>query len=137
MNTKKSIILATAIIIIVIMLMALLSQGCERDASIASRNISKEADQFRVKRRVIFYNAITDVVMFEMIGNLSINTNPQNKELEVTVKLGENQYRKHFLGLSDNVTYIVEQLDYSVVSKYRYELVFKPESLIPVSVGKE
>lgn len=137
MHTKKSITLATAIIIIAIVLTALLTLGCERDASVASRNISKEADQFRVKRRVIFYNAITDVVMFEMIGNLSINTSPTNNELEVTVKLGENQYRKHFLGLSDNVTYIVEQLDYSDVSKYRYELVFKPESLIPVTVGIE
>lgn len=137
MHTKKSITLATAIIIIAIVLTALLNLGCERDASVASRNISKEADQFRVKRRVIFYNAITDVVMFEMIGNLSINTSSTNNELEVTVKLGENQYRKHFLGLSDNVTYIVEQLDYSDVSKYRYELVFKPESLIPVTVGIE
>lgn len=115
--------------ILLLVLLTFVVSGC-RDATVASYNISKEADQFRVKRRVIFYNAITDKVMFEMVGNLSISNDSTN-ELAVTVKLGENEYRKHYLGLSDNVTYIVEQLDYSEVSKYHYELVFKPEAVIP------
>lgn len=124
-------------ITIVSILVLIILSSCMRDASVASYNISKDADQFKVRRRVIFYNAITDVVMFEMTGNLSIETDSTNNELAVTVKLGENEYRKHFLGLSDNVTYIVEQLDYSNVSKYRYELVFKPQSIIPVSIDIE
>ena len=62
--------------------------GCEKDASIASRNLSKEADQFRVKRRVIFYNGITDTYMFEMIGNISIDTDPVRRELAITAKIG-------------------------------------------------
>ena len=33
-------------------------------------------------------------------------------ELEVTCKLGDVQYKKHFLGLSANVTYLAEQLAY-------------------------
>ena len=119
------------------LLLMLSIAGCLRDATIASRNISKEADQFRVKRRVIFYNAITDVVMFEMTGNLSIDTTTAANELAVTVKISDDQYRKHYLGLSDNVTYIVEQLDYSDVSPYKYELVFKPQSIVPVTVDTE
>lgn len=122
---------------IMLIIATTLTTGCVRDARTASYNISKEADQFRVRRRVIFYNAITDVVMFEMVGNLSIDTDTTQGELAVTVKLGENQYRKHFLGLSDNVTYIVEQLDYSEVSKYKYELIFKPQSIVPFTVSRE
>lgn len=122
--------------VIVLTLLLLLIAGC-RDADVVSRNISKDADQFKVRRRVIFYNAITDQIMFEMVGNLSIETSANHKELAVTVKLGENEYRKHFLGLSDNVTYIVEQLDHSDVSRYQYELVFKPKSIVPATIDIE
>lgn len=123
------------LIIMCTLLLALIA-GC-RDADVVSRNISKEADQFKVRRRVIFYNAITDQIMFEMVGNLSIDTSENHKELAVTVKLGEDEYRKHYLGLSDNVTYIVEQLDHSDVSRYHYELVFKPQSILPATIDIE
>lgn len=125
------------LLFIIVMTASLLFVGCERDATVASRNVSKEADQFRVRRRVVFYNSITDTYMFEMIGNISIETDSQFKELAITAKVGENKYRKHFLGLSDNVTYIVEQLDFSEVSKYQYELVFKPQSIVPIKVSVE
>jgi len=109
--------------------------GClQRDSQIVSNNISKESDQFRVKRRIVFYNSITDKYMFEMIGNCSIRKDNSDNQLEVTVKLGENKYKKHYLGLSDNVAYMVEQLEYSDVSKYQYEIVFKPKSIIPIKI---
>ena len=101
------------------------------DASVASQNVSKEADQFRVKRRIVFYNSIADVYILEMVGNCSIEVTEEGKMLEVICKIGEDKYQKHFLGLSDNVTYTVEQLDYSEVSKYQYEIVFKPSVIIP------
>ena len=128
----KKLIIVIALIIIAMMAIT----GC-RDATMASYNVSKEADQFRVRRRVIFYNSITDTVMFEMTGCLSITTDSRYNELQVTAKLGEGKYRKHFLGLSDNVTYVVEQLDASSVSPYKYELIFKPKSIIPVDIQKE
>lgn len=138
MKKTETSIKATVIAAMIILFMAIaVTPGCFRDATIASHNISKEADQFRVRRRVVFYNAITDTYMFEMVGNLSIHPDMAEQQLEVTVKIGENEYRKHFLGLSDNVTYVVEQLDYSSVSKYKYELIFKPQSIIPVSINKE
>ena len=107
--------------------------GCmtETDADIASRNLSKEADMFRVDRRIIFYNGITDTYMLTIEGNCSLGNNDGPKELTVTCKTGPDEYKKHFLGLSDNVTYFVEQLGEAKVSAYRYKVIFKPLSIIP------
>ncbi|MBS9783450.1 MAG: hypothetical protein KGV46_02735 [Pasteurella sp.] len=105
--------------------------GCERDATIASKNLSTDADQFRVKRHIVFYNAIKDSYMLEITGNCSIKNDSTDNQLEVICKVGDNKYQKHFLGLSDNVSYIVEQLDYSESSKYHYKRVFKPQNILP------
>ena len=110
--------------------MALLS-GCEDDASIASHNISKAADNFEINRRVVFYNGITDQYMLTIEGYCSIDADGLDNQLEVTCKVGDGEFKKHFLGLSDNVTYIAEQLDSAAVSDQSYRLVFKPQSLRP------
>ena len=107
--------------------------GC-RAADRASYNISKESDEFRVVRRIVFYNAITDNYILELTGNCSIKVNGTDNDLAVTCKVGDGRYQKHFLGLSDNVTYVVEQLETVDVSTYKYELIFKPESIIPMSI---
>ena len=107
--------------------------GC-REAETVSYNLSKDADEFRVTRRVVFYNSITDTYILEMIGNISIKIDTSERQLEVTAKIGPDQYQKHFLGLSDNVTYTVEQIGTSDVNPYRYQLIFKPESIIPVDI---
>lgn len=120
---------------VLILLLSFGLVGC-RDSDMASYNISKDADQFKVKRRIVFYNSITDTYILEMVGNCSIET-PNATELQVTCKIGEDKYQKHFLGLSDNVTYTVEQLEYSDVSEYKYEIVFKPESIIPIELDLE
>lgn len=118
--------------IIAIMFLALtMLLGACRAADIASHNISKDSDEFRVIRRVVFYNSITDTYMLEMVGNISININRENV-LEVIVKLGPDEYQKHYLGLSDNVTYTVEQLSVSDVSEYKYKMIFKPERILPI-----
>ena len=101
------------------------------DSDIASENVSKEAEKFMVKRRIVFYNSILDVYILEMTGNCSIEITDAGRTLEVICKVGDKKYQKHFLGLSDNVTYTVEQLDYSEVSKYQYEIIFKPSAIIP------
>jgi len=104
--------------------------GCD-DASIAAHNISQDADMFRVERRIVFYNSITDSYILEMQGFCSINADSLDNQLEVTCKIGPEEYQKHYLGLSDNVTYLVEQLDTSDVSVYRYQLIFKPDVMLP------
>lgn len=117
----------------ILFLALLVVGGCRSSADVASYNISKESDEFRVVRRVVFYNSITDTYMLEMIGNISIDLSRSNV-LEVTAKIGPDEYQKHYLGLSDNVTYTVEQLGTVDVSEYRYELIFKPESIIPIEI---
>lgn len=110
-------------------LLAILITGCQRDSEVASYNLSKQADMFEIDRRVIFYNGITGDYMLTIRGRCSITDS--NKQLEVTCKLGSSRYKKHFLGLSDNVTYFVEQLTSKDVSVYHYEVVFKPQTIIP------
>ena len=110
-------------------LMGLLVAGCDNDATIASRNLSKAADNFEVTRRVIFLNGITDTYMLVIEGLCSIED--QKTQLEVTCKTGPNGYKKHFLGLSDNVTYFAEQMEEKKVSTYHYRVTFKPQAIIP------
>lgn len=115
----------------IILLSSLVLLGGCSAADVASHNISKDSDEFRVVRRVVFYNSITDTYMLEMVGNISININRENV-IEVIVKVGPKEYQKHYLGLSDNVTYTVEQLGTSDVSEYKYKMIFKPERIVPI-----
>lgn len=103
--------------------------ACSDDAQIASQNLSKAADNFEVSRRIIFYNGITDTYMLTIEGLCSISVG--ERKLDVTCKTGPGQYKKHFLGLSDNVTFFAEQLEGKSVSAYYYRVTFKPQSIIP------
>lgn len=103
--------------------------GCQDDAKVASHNISKAADNFEIIRRVVFFNGITDTYMMSLEGRCSIED--QQKQLEVTCKTGPSEYKKHFLGLSDNVSYFVEQMEVADVSVYHNRITFKPQSILP------
>lgn len=105
--------------------------GCSSDATVASRNLSQAAEQFEIDRRVVFYNGITDTYMLTIEGRCSIEADGKDNQLEVTCKTGPNAYKKHFLGLSDNVTYFAEQLEGVDVSTYHYRVIFKPQSILP------
>ena len=118
--------LLTAICVATIGMMS----GCT-DADIASQNLSKDADYFKINRRIVFYNGITDSYMLTIEGKCSLGNNDSHGQLTVTCKTGDNSYKKHFLGLSDNVTYFVEQLDGADVDVYHYKVVFKPSAIIP------
>jgi hypothetical protein len=109
----------------------LLLSGCSSDADIASHNVSKAADNFEIQRRIIFVNGITDKYLLVIEGRCSLGNFDAERELSVTCKVGEEEYVKHFLGLSDNVTYVVEQTKVARVSAYHYRVVFKPEEIIP------
>lgn len=102
--------------------------GCQDDAQVASYNISKAADNFEIDRRIVFYNGITDTYMLTIEGRCSIED--QTTQLEVTCKIGRDAFKKHFLGLSDNVTYFAEQLETADVSVYHHRVTFKPQSII-------
>ena len=116
------------LLLIAALLMAVVG-ACVDDAQIASRNVSKAADNFEVQRRVVFMNGITDNYLLEILGRCSIED--QLNQLEVICKVGPGTYKKHFLGLSDNVTYFVEQLEAVEASAYHYRVTFKPQVIIP------
>ena len=103
--------------------------GCQDDAQVASYNISKAADNFEIDRRIVFYNGITDSYMLTIEGRCSIED--QTTQLEVTCKIGRGAFKKHFLGLSDNVTYFAEQLETANVSVYHHRVTFKPQEILP------
>lgn len=104
--------------------------ACVPDAKVASTNLSRAADMFEIDRRIVFYNGITDSYMLTIEGRCSIEKDNGDNQLEVTCKIGPEAYKKHFLGISDNVTYFVEQLETANVSVYHYRVVFKPQSIL-------
>jgi hypothetical protein len=105
--------------------------GCERPADVASRNLSAAADNFEVTRRVVFFNGITDSYLLTIEGRCSLGSASSTRSLTVTCKDGPNSYKKHFLGLSDNVSFFVEQMEAVPVSVYHYRVAFRPRQIIP------
>lgn len=101
------------------------------DADIASQNISKAADMFEINRRVVFYNGITGDYILTIEGLCSLGNYDKAKEITITCKTGPRAFKKHFLGLSDNVTFFAEQLETADVSTYHYRVVFKPQTIVP------
>lgn len=101
------------------------------DADIASNNLSTAADQFQVNRRIVFYNGITGEYMLTIEGLCSLGNYDANRQLSVTCKVGPTEYKKSFLGLSDNVTYFAEQIEPAAVNVYHYQVIFKPAAIIP------
>jgi hypothetical protein len=101
------------------------------DADIASQNISKAADMFEINRRVVFYNGITGAYILSVEGLCSLGNQDKAREVTITCKTGHNAFKKHFLGLSDNVTFFAEQLEPAKASTYHYRVVFKPQTIVP------
>ncbi len=118
-------------VIFAVLAAAVLVTGCSSDADVASRNLSKAADQFEINRRIVFYNGITGEYMLNVEGRCSIGSGQSSKSVTVTCKTGPSEYKKHFLGLSDNVTYFAEQVGGADVSVYHYRVIFKPQTIIP------
>ncbi len=111
-------------------LLALLAlAACSNDAQVASYNLSQAADNFKINRRIVFYNGITGDYMLTIEGLCS--QEQTDKKLAVTCKVGADEYKKHFLGLSDNVTYFSEQMAPAQVGVYFYRVTFKPTAIIP------
>jgi len=117
------------ILFVLVVLMILIS-GCS-DADVASTNLSRAADQFEVTRRIVFYNGISGEYILVLEGLCSLGNNDARGELTVTCKDGPTSYKKHFLGLSDNVTYFAEQIESIDASAYHYRVIFKPDVIVP------
>ena len=118
-------------VLLVIAVIAIALTACNTEANTASRNVSLAADQFEIDRRIVFMNGITDTYMLVIEGRCSIEADTMDGQLEVICKIADEGYKKHFLGLSDNVTYFVEQLEVADVDAFHYRVIFRPETLIP------
>jgi hypothetical protein len=116
-------------LIVTSLLAVSLLAGCTSEADTVSHNLSKSADSFDVQRRVVFFNGITDKYLLTIEGKCSITDS--DGQLEATCKVGDGQYKKHFLGLSDNVSYFVEQTDAKYEDAYHYKVLFRPETIVP------
>jgi hypothetical protein len=120
-------------------LLSLILLGCPREAVVASHNLSVAADQFQIERRIVFYNSIQKEYLLSIEGRCSIKKDNTDNQLEVTCKTSETEYKKHFLGLSDNVTYFAEQIKDAPVNVYHYKVIFRPQSIVPdvdLAVGR-
>lgn len=121
-------------VVLLLICTALFLTGCT-EADRVSYNLSQEADSFNKIRQLTVINCIQGDVLFQMTGKMSITADTDDNQLEVVVEDDDGTYAKHFVGLSDNVTYVVEDLKSSMVDKYKYTLNFNPKMWIPLGVG--
>ena len=132
-KAKKTIIAALVSLLIIAIVSCCLT-GC-REATRASYNVSKQADNFNIVRQVTVIDCINGDVMFQMTGKMSVYADTEDNQLEIVVE-DSGTYTKHIIGLSDNVTYVVEDLNLGSndVSKYHYTINFNPKMWVPVDV---
>lgn len=114
--------------IVVLFIMVIILAGCNQ-ADRVSINVSKEADNFNVARRVTVFNTRSDKVLLEIIGNLSIKHS--DGDVDIIVETGPGTYKKHFVSLNEWTTYVVEDISGAFVDKYHYEINFLPEMIVP------
>ena len=114
-----------AAVIALILLICITATGCT-EANQASYNISKEADNFNLTRKLTVLNARTDTILLELTGTFALKNNDAN-ELEVIIETAENKYQKDYVYLNDYTMYVVEDISGASVDKYHYEINFLPE----------
>lgn len=136
MKNNKIVKCAIAIVIAVLILLPVvfMFSGCETQAERVSYNLSQEADNFNVVRQLTVINCLQGDVLFQMTGKFSIEPDTAENQLEVIVELEDGTYKKHFIGLSDNVTYVVEDITGNTVDNYKYTLNFNPKMWLPYGV---
>ncbi len=120
------------LVMLIAILVATTLIGCSRQANRVSYNLSQEADSFNVARKLTVINQRTDTIVFQMSGNFSLQ-NEGNKELAVIGEDADGRYYKHFVYLSSEVMYIVEDMGKTMVDKHKYEINFNPKMIIPVT----
>jgi len=118
----------TTTVMLVVMLVFV---GCRAESDVVSENMSLAAHNFEINRRCIFYNGITGEYMLTIEGRLTVTKSNSQHRLEVVAKVGPESYKKHYLGLSDNMSYFVEQLDPVKADPFRYRVFFRPTTIIP------
>jgi hypothetical protein len=108
-------------------LMMLVLAGCTQADKVRS-NLRREADDFNVRRRITVLNTRTDTPMMQITGLLSISVDGDG-DLNITIEQAPGEFILNYAHLSNDTTYIVEQIETKEVSKYKYEIIFYPQNL--------
>ena len=125
---------AIIVTLVILGVVSVLMSGCGRQSAVVSRNVSKEADNFNVTRRLTVINTRTDKCLLQMTGKISIEDVTDGIAVLVEVDRDKGIYQKHWVYLNENTMYTVEDLNGVSVSKYAYELEFMPQQLVPVRI---
>jgi len=123
-------------IIILFVCMFFMAACDQRQADDVSYNLSLRADNFEDVRQITVINCLQGEVLFQMTGKMSIEVDSADNQLEIVVEDENGEFKKHFIGLSDNTTYVVEDITSGDVSKYSYTLNFNPKMWLPVNIEK-
>ena len=132
MNTKRFVAIIVALVVLGVVAVSM--SGCGRQSAVVSRNVSKEADNFNVMRRLTVINTRTDKCILQMTGKMSLEDVENGLAVLVEVDRAKGIYQKHWVYLNQDTTYTVEDLNGVSVSKYAYELEFMPQELVPVRI---
>jgi len=109
--------------------------GCEeREARKVSYNVSLNADNFNVTRRLTVINTRTDKVLLQMTGKMSIEDQRDGIAVLVEIDRDKSIYQKHYVYMNDNTMYTVEDVSGVGVSRYAYEMEFMPQSIVPIKI---
>lgn len=114
---------------LILSVVALTMVACT-EADTVNENLSKSGDSFEVQRRIVFFNGITDKYLLTVEGLCSLDLT-SDRAMKVTCKVGADEYKRHYLGLSDNVSYFVEQTESKKEDPFHYKVIFRPESIVP------
>ncbi|MGQ9024167.1 beta-sandwich lipoprotein [Bacillus sp. 18-5] len=117
------------LLVLLVSVMAIMA-GCS-EADVVSENISKSSDSFEVQRRIVFFNGITDKYLLTVEGLCALGNSDSDLRMTVTCKVAKDEYKKHYLGLSDNVSFFAEQLEPNKEDPFHYKILFRPENIIP------
>lgn len=131
---NKSRIIKSATLAFILGTLAASLCGCDTQANRVSYNLSQEADNFNSIRQITVINCLQGDVLFQMTGKCSITADTADNQLEIIVEDENGNYKKHFIGLSDNVTYVVEDITGNMVDEYHYTLNFNPKMWLPYDV---
>tara|TARA_B100001146_G_scaffold109514_1_gene96741 strand:- start:109 stop:618 length:510 start_codon:yes stop_codon:yes gene_type:complete len=129
-TTEREITMKRYVAVLIGLVMVFVT-GCVSQADTVSKNLSTAAEEFEISRRIVMFNGITDNYLLSIEGRCSIEVDAADNQLEVTCKVGKDAFEKHFLGLSDNVSYLVEQLKPVDANEFRTRVVFRPETILP------
>ena len=102
----------------------LFAAGCEK-SDVVNYNLNRQANAFEIYRKFSLVNLRSDKVLMEIIGFLSISNSTEDNaesELQITIKIGPDSYKRHYCYIGAQTCYLVEQIENSHTDPYHWEI---------------